>query len=219
LKILEAVNIRKSYRVGFLKHREILKGVDFSVEQGEFACLMGRSGGGKTTFLKILAGILPPSKGKLYFHEKKVGFFKSFYTKKIAFIFQDYKLIPHLNVFENVSLPLRIRNIPDWKEKVNRYLDFTGIRHLSKQYPYQLSGGEAQRTSIARALSVEPEIIFADEPTGNLDQKTEKEILEVFEKIHKDLKKTFILVTHEPDLIRLSDSSYELREGKLFEIK
>lgn len=218
LKLLESQNITRNFRIGLTKHREVLKGVNFSAEAGEFICLLGRSGGGKTTFLKILAGILSPTSGKLFFKGKKVGWRKHFFTRHIAFIFQDYKLIPHLNVWENVCLPLRIRNIIDWKKKALEAMDYVGISHLAKQYPYQLSGGEAQRTSIARAISIEPDIIFADEPTGNLDQETEKEIMEVFKKIHQEMNKTFIIVTHETDMLEMADSSYKMEKGQLIDI-
>lgn len=218
LILLKADAIYKSYKSGFFKKRSILEDVSFSAQEGQFVALSGKSGSGKTTFLKILAGILPYNKGSIYYKEKKLGLFKYSYNKSFAFIFQDYKLIPHLNVIENVSLPLKIKNKLDWKKKAYQALEYTSISHLAKQYPHQLSGGEAQRAGIARALSLSPEIIFADEPTGNLDQQTEKEILSVFNQIKNEFKKTFIIVSHEADILKMADKHYEMREGRLFEL-
>ena len=215
---IETKNISKSFRIGLFKKRQVLKGVNFHAGQGEFICLIGRSGSGKTTFLKILAGIIKPNDGEIRFQDKKLGLFKGFYRRQLGFVFQDYKLIPHLNVFENVSLPLRIRNIPGWKKKALESLEFTGIAHLAKQYPYQLSGGESQRASISRTISINPNIIFADEPTGNLDTETEKEILAVFQKINRELNKTFIIITHEQDILDMASRTYQMKEGILSEI-
>ncbi|PKL13048.1 MAG: ABC transporter ATP-binding protein, partial [Spirochaetae bacterium HGW-Spirochaetae-6] len=203
--LLKAVNLSKTFNVSFKKNRQLFEGLNFSASQGEFICLTGKSGEGKTTLLKILAGILPPSQGQVFFQGKALGWFKNFYRKNSSFIFQDYKLIPHLNIFENVSLPLRIRNCMDWSKRTRDALEFCQISHLTKRYPYQVSGGESQRASIARALSIQPKIIFADEPTGNLDSETEGDILKVFKHIHKTFNITFIVVTHEPNIIAISD--------------
>lgn len=204
--------------MGIRDKKTVLKGVDFSLSPGEFVCLTGRSGGGKTTLIKILSGILSPSSGEIFYREKKLGFFnKGAFRKSFSFVFQDYKLIPHLTVFENVSLPLRLKNLPDLKAKTLEALDFCGIAPLSRRYPYQLSGGESQRASIARALTVKPEIIFADEPTGNLDQETEREILSVFQRLHQKFQISFVVVTHEPEIREMADRIYEICGGELFE--
>lgn len=216
--LLKAVKLSKTFKVGFSKNRELFKDLDFTASPGEFICLTGKSGEGKTTLLKILAGILPPSQGKVFFQNKALGWFKNFYRKNSSFIFQDYKLIPHLTIFENVSLPLRIRNNQDWDKRTREVLDFCQISHLKQRYPYQVSGGESQRASIARALSIQPKIIFADEPTGNLDSETEQDILKVFKHIHKTLSITFIVVTHEPNIIAISDRHYRLSGGTLVEM-
>jgi acetoin utilization transport system ATP-binding protein len=218
LALLKANGIVKSYALGFRKHKTVLQNVSFEIDKGQFVAIIGKSGEGKTTFIKILAGLLKQDEGTLFFKDKKIGFLKGFYRKKISFVFQDYKLIPHFNVFENVSLPLRIRNISHWKEKTLKSLEYVGISHLAKQYPYQLSGGEAQRTSIARAICLEPEIIFADEPTGNLDHETESEILKVFQMIKDKLQITFIIVTHEQRIIDICDKVYRITKGNLSEV-
>lgn len=216
--MLKAEKITKKFRTGFRQKKFILNGVDFTANKGEFICIIGKSGEGKTTFLKILAGITVPNSGKISYQGRKVGFFKGFYRKKLSFIFQDYKLIKHLNVFENVSLPLRIRDIPGWKENTRKWLDYVGIGTLKKRYPHQISGGESQRASIARALNVEPEIIFADEPTGNLDNETGREVILLFKEIHKNLNKTFIIVTHDYSILDFADRIYKVAGGKVFEV-
>ncbi len=219
MKLLEAKNIKKNFPIDLSGGRLVLKDVNFSINEGEFTCITGKSGEGKTTLLKILAGIIKPTSGSIFFHNQKVTFFKkNRYRKKLSFIFQDYKLIPHLNIFENIALPLRIRNIPEWKKTTLEAMEFVGIQHLIRQYPYQISGGESQRASIARALSIKPDIIIADEPTGNLDSETEKEILKVFMDINKELNKTFIIVTHEEDIIQISKKHYKLAGGYVNEV-
>lgn len=195
--------------------KHILKNITLEIKEGEFISIMGKSGVGKTTLIKILAALLSPSKGNLFYKQRKVGFFKQFYRKNIAFVFQDYKLLPHLSVWENISLPLRIRNKENWRKKVDAILETVGISHLKKSKPADISGGESQRVAIARALAIEPEIIFADEPTGNLDKKTEKEILDFLKIIHNQRKTSFVIVTHEPSIVAISDKTYELSEGKL----
>ncbi|OHD13759.1 MAG: hypothetical protein A2Y41_03565 [Spirochaetes bacterium GWB1_36_13] len=216
--LLEAKNISKSFRVGFLKKKKVFENIDFHVNQGDFLSIIGKSGEGKTTLVKILAGITHWDKGTVYYKGKKLGLFKNSFRKNLSFVFQDYKLIPNLTVLENIALPMRIKNTPQWKKKVRETMEFVGISHISGSYPYQISGGESQRTSIARALCVEPEIIFADEPTGNLDQETEEEILKLFKKVNQEMKKTFIIVTHEPSMLQHSNRIYKVEGGKVFEI-
>lgn len=218
MSVLKAENIGKSFRVGFSKTKKVLENIHFTAQKGEFICIIGKSGEGKTTFLKILAGIIKPTSGSISFNQHKLGFFRGFYRKKISFIFQDYKLIPHLNVFENVSLPLRIRDIPSWKENTLKWMNYVGIAKLKQQYPYQISGGESQRASIARALNIEPEIIFADEPTGNLDIETGREVITLFKEIHTKLNKTFIIVTHDHTILEEADRIYRITGGKILEV-
>jgi len=218
VKILEACHITKSFSVGFKQKKTVLKNANFYLNLGELVCLAGKSGEGKTTFLKILAQIIAPHKGQIFYKEKKLNFFnKGAFQKNFSFVFQDYKLIPHLNVFENASLPLRLKNYPQLKEKTYQALEFCKVAHLDKRYPWQLSGGESQRVSLARALSTQPEIIFADEPTGNLDQETEGEILKVIWQMHQELKMSFVIVTHESDILKMANRVYWIQKGELLE--
>lgn len=214
--MLKVENINKSFNVKG-GSKKVLQDVSFYVNSSEIITIMGPSGGGKSTFLKILAGIIPPDNGRIYFNNNDISKNLGLYTSHISFIFQDYKLIPHLNVLENVTLALRLRGFSDWKKRASEALEFNQIEYLAHSYPPQLSGGESQRVGIARAISIRPDIIFADEPTGNLDDETGNTIISVFKDIKKIFGTSFVIVTHDKDMQKHSDREYLLNYGNLTE--
>jgi ABC-type lipoprotein export system ATPase subunit len=214
--LLHVNHLTKSFKVENTE-KEVLKGIDFSLNESSILSIMGPSGGGKSTFLKILAGIIYPAKGDILFKGESIQKLGSQYTSQISFIFQDYKLIPHLTVFENVALALRLKGIEGWRERALDALEYMQILHLKESTPLLLSGGESQRVGIARAICVRPSIIFADEPTGNLDRKTGHDIIRVFHDIKKQFNTSFVVVTHDFQMKEYSDETRYLIGGFLLE--
>ena len=221
MPILELKNIIKKYRMG----DSIVTAVDnvtLNLEQGEFAAILGTSGCGKTTLMNISAGLERPTKGDVVFRnivlsklkEKKMVIFRRRY---MGFIFQSYNLLPALTALENVSLPLLFDGIGK-KERIKRamqMLDMMGLADRAKHKPSELSGGQQQRVSIARALITQPQIVFADEPTGNLDSKTAGEILNQLRNIAKKENRTLVMVTHDQNVAGFADTKIQMSDGKL----
>ena len=207
---VEAKNIIKEYKIGNTTTR-VLKEVSLQVMKGEFVSIMGQSGSGKSTLLYILGGLDTPTSGKVYmngadishFNDEKMSIIR---RRNIGFVFQFYNLIPNLNVEENIMLPLLLdgKNLKDYKNQLDEILDIVGLTDRRKHTPRELSGGQQQRVAIARALIGKPEILFADEPTGNLDSKTGIEIIDLLNKINRDNGQTIIMVTHSPEAAKSS---------------
>ena len=213
--IIEAKDIRK----GFGK-LEVLKGVDFSVRKAEIVSIVGASGAGKTTLLQILGTLLRPDGGSLVIdgydtlrmNEKQLSAFR---CRKIGFVFQAHHLLPEFSALENVMMPALIagRKTIDAKRSALELLDRVGLSERVKHRPSALSGGEQQRTAIARALMNNPAVLLADEPTGNLDSATKQEIHKLLFELRDSLGQTIVLVTHDPQLASLCDRSLEMRDG------
>ncbi|EGT2205417.1 TPA: ABC transporter ATP-binding protein [Clostridioides difficile] len=216
---VEAKNIIKEYKIGNTTTR-VLKEVSLQVIKGEFISIMGRSGSGKSTLLYILGGLDTPTSGKVYmngadishFNDEKMSIIR---RRNIGFVFQFYNLIPNLNVEENIMLPLLLdgKNLKDYKNQLDEILDIVGLTDRRKHTPRELSGGQQQRVAIARALIGKPEILFADEPTGNLDSKTGIEIIDLLNKINRDNGQTIIMVTHSPDAAKSSSRTITVSDG------
>jgi len=198
-----------------------LKEVSFEVEKGEFLSVVGRSGAGKTTLLKLLLAEEKPSLGKIFFENKDLSQIVDFskYRQKLGVIFQDYRLLSSKTVYENVAYVLEIMGYPDQEiqKNVSQVLQLVGLEKKADNFPRQLSGGEQQRAAIARALIHRPEVILADEPTGNLDPYHTREVISILEKINQ-MGTTIILATHNQEIISsLKKRAISLDRGKLIQ--
>jgi putative ABC transport system ATP-binding protein len=221
--MLELKNVSKSYAEGNTEHT-VLDSLELNVSKGEIIILLGKSGSGKSTLLNIISGIDVPDSGSVTvdgtditkLSEKERTIVR---RNKIGFIFQFFNLIPTLTVKENLQLPLELKNISEQVEKINSVLTEVGLSNKANTYPDKLSGGEQQRIAIARALIHNPDIILADEPTGNLDYETGLQIIHLLDRVVKKKGKTMIMVTHSKDVIGLADKIFSLKEGKLIEMK
>ena len=199
---------------------EVLKGVDINIHKGEAVCIMGVSGAGKSTLLHILGTLDMPTLGKVYYQgedltRKSDDQLASFRNKKMGFVFQFHHLLPELTALENVSLPARVggKSKEESEGKAESLLDLLGLKKRKSHYPSELSGGERQRVAIARSLVQEPEILFADEPSGNLDSENGKVIQDLFFQLQKDLGLTLIVVTHDQEFADRFPRVYKLRNG------
>jgi lipoprotein-releasing system ATP-binding protein len=222
--MIEANNIHKTYN-NANKELRVLKGIDLSVEKGKFIALVGPSGAGKSTLLHILGGLDIPTEGNVIFEGQdiyKLSDLKlcQIRNRKIGFVFQFYHLLSEFTVLENVVMPALVNqqstvNGQRLKDRAFKLLEEVGLSERPMHFPSQLSGGEQQRVAIVRALINEPQILFCDEPTGNLDSETGNEIIALVKKISSENKMTVILVTHNQDLANLADRVYHLRDGVL----
>ena len=206
--VIRVKNLYKIYRVGDIKVRA-LDGLDFDIYKGEFVAIVGASGSGKSTLLNMLAGLEKPTKGE------------SFRREKVGFIFQAYNLLNTMNALENVALPLSFRGVSRRQrlKEARKYMDLVGVGGQARHMPNQMSGGQQQRVGIARALVVNPQIIFADEPTGNLDSKTTMEVLRLMQKIVREQNQTLVMVTHDNNLASYADRRIRIMDGRIVGIE
>lgn len=223
--MIQVKNLYKIYKVGPNKVYA-LNGVDFTMYQGEFCAIVGPSGSGKSTLLNMLAGLEKPSKGEIVIagrHIEKMNENQlvAFRRENVGFIFQSYNLLQTLNAVENVALPLSFRGIPRKirNERAKKYLKLVGLEKQMKHMANAMSGGQQQRVGIARALVVNPKIIFADEPTGNLDSKTTMEVLKLMRKIVREQNQTLVMVTHDNHLATFADRQFHIVDGKILKIE
>ncbi len=215
--MLTAKNISKNF--GEIK---VLDKVNLDVEKGSIVSIYGSSGAGKSTLLYILSTLDMPDTGEIFIDDLSISDLKGdklsdFRNDKIGFIFQFHNLLDEFNVLENVCLPgyVSSSNNRETENKAKELLNELGLSSRLTHKPNQLSGGEQQRVAIARSLINNPEIIFADEPTGNLDMKNSKNFIELIQKLNKKMNQTFVIVTHNKDFIKISDKSYTIQKGKL----
>lgn len=222
-KVIELKNLQKRYKVGKEK-LHVLKSINLTINQGEFVMIMGKSGSGKTTLLNILGFLDKFDDGSYFFEYNNVTNLNEnkrseFRNTNIGFVFQQFNLVETLNVFQNVELPMIYNSKfskKERKERVERSLKVVGLLDKVKQKPLQLSGGQQQRVAIARALVNDPQIIFADEPTGALDSETGTEIMNLLKSLN-DSGKTVIMVTHDPDLTNYATKLINLKDGAIVE--
>lgn len=215
--MIEVRGLKKSIRNG-TRVVEILRGIDLLIPQGQFVAVMGASGSGKSTLLGLLAGLDSPSEGEVLLdgipisqlaEDKLAGVRGS----KIGFVFQSYQLIPTLTAFENVLLPHELNARGDGKGKAAALLSAVGLADRMHHYPVQLSGGEQQRVALARAFVLEPPIVLADEPTGNLDSTNGEHVLELLTSRQRESNTTLVMVTHDPQIAARADRRIHLRDG------
>lgn len=222
--IIELKNLRKVYRIGDEKV-VALDDVSLNIRRGEFCCLLGTSGSGKSTLLNLMAGLEKPTKGSIRIkgqtiekmNEKKLAKFRQ---EHLGFVFQSYNLLPMLTALENVSLPLIFKGVPKAKrdKKAREMLKAVGLSTHEKHKPSQMSGGQQQRVGIARAFVAMPEIVFADEPTGNLDSKTTKEVMELITGMARANNQTLVIVTHDLQIASYADRIVHILDGNIEKI-
>lgn len=224
LKMIEVKNLKKEYRDDIVT-TAALNGVSFDITQGEFVAIMGPSGSGKSTLMHIMGFLDRPSSGVYKFEgqsiddltDDKLAYIRN---EKMGFVFQFFNLLPRTTVFDNVNLPLVYTKLSKTEKdkKILEAIDSVGLSHRVKHYPNQLSGGEQQRVAIARAIVNDPSVVFADEPTGNLDSKSGQQIMEILQKLN-DNGHTIILVTHEQYTSQMAKRIVELKDGEIISDK
>ncbi len=223
--VIRVKDLYKIYRIGETKVRA-LNGVSFTINRGDFCSIVGTSGSGKSTLLNMLAGLEKPTKGEIviageHMERKTDNQLVAFRREHIGFIFQSFNLMGTMNAIENVALPLTFQGM-DRKSRIRKaeeMLELVGLEKHKKHRPNQMSGGQQQRVGVARALVVEPEIIFADEPTGNLDSNTSVEVMNLMKKVVREKQQTLVMVTHDNYLAGFADLVLRIRDGKIIEIE
>lgn len=219
-EIMRTENLTKIYNPLSSNKKVAVDNISLSIKEGEFISIMGKSGSGKTTLLNVLSTIDELTKGKLFIYEKNIFEMSEkdkarFRKENIGFVFQNYNLLDTLTIQENIFLPLRLSKKEKNQEKINKIIKELEIDDILDTYPFECSGGQLQRATVARTLIVEPKIIFADEPTGNLDGVRSKQLMQYLEKINKEYKITIIMVTHDPLDASYSSQMYYIEDGKI----
>lgn len=226
--LLRAENISRKYVISNQEHKEIevLKEISLEILEQEFISIMGKSGSGKTTLLKLLGLLDSPTSGKVYFkgidsEDIRGDRLARVRRQDMGFVYQDYYLMDSLNVRENIMLPMILDHKDDkeCKEEAEKLSVSLQIENLLEKYPYELSGGEKQRVAICRAIINQPAVIFADEPTGNLDASSTEMVMDLFCKIHSEMHKTIIMVTHDASVAEYSERTIYIEDGKIRENK
>jgi putative ABC transport system ATP-binding protein len=220
--LIEIKNLEKVYEDNpGAPATRVLNGINLSIKQGEFVAIMGPSGSGKSTLLHILGLLDRESSGTYLFQEKKTGDYSDdelarTRNRSLGFVFQAFNLLPRVSVLENVMLPLTYSNVPEteWKKRAEDAIEAVDLSHRKDHEPSELSGGEKQRVAIARAIVTDPDVVFADEPTGNLDSKSGERIMEIIQSLH-ERGKTIILITHETYTSEYAERIIKLFDGKI----
>ncbi len=217
--MMKVIGVRKSYGSGASKV-EVLKGVDLEVKKGETLALVGKSGSGKSTLLSLMAGLDTSDAGEIWIQDKSLGKLSEkeltrFRAETMGIVFQQFHLVSTLTAIENVMLPLNLLKIPDAQNIASALIEQVGLSHRAHHLPSELSGGESQRVAIARALAPRPAVLFADEPSGNLDEETGERVMDLLFKMVKETSTTLVLVTHDPDLAKRCSRLIHLEHGGL----
>ena len=218
MNLIEIKNVYKTYKMGKLK-TTVLNNINLDIEKGEILVILGPSGSGKTTLLNVISGLDKVTKGTIKYNDKVISKYSDrkmtkFRKQNLGFIFQTYNLLEHLNVYENVLVG---SSLGKTKVDINQIIDTVGLKNHKKKYMHELSGGEQQRVSIARALAKNPDVMFCDEPTGALDEKTGKKVLEAIVEANEKLNTTMIIVTHNPGIALIGDRIIKMNSGKIVE--
>lgn len=224
-EIISVNNLYKLYRIGDSAVRA-LDGVSFGIREGEFCAIVGTSGSGKSTLLNMLAGLERPTRGEVIISGQHIEKLKEdelvrFRRENVGFIFQSFHLLGTMNALENVALPLTFRGEARKArlKKANRMLELVSLGKHKMHMPNQMSGGQQQRVGVARALVADPKIIFADEPTGNLDSRTSEDVMRLIQKIVREQKRTLVMVTHDPHEAEYADRVLHIIDGKIVRIQ
>lgn len=219
MKTLKTIDLRKVYGKGDSEVRAI-DGVDLEIQPHKFTAIIGQSGSGKSTLLHCMAGLDKPTSGKVFIdnldlytlNDDKLSKIRS---EEFGFIFQSYNLIPVINIYDNIILPVSLSGKKVDKEHVEDLILKLGLKSQVKKFPNELSGGQQQRVAIARALANKPSIIFADEPTGNLDSKTTKEVMDILKFCVNEYKQTLVMITHNDEIAQSADNIITISDGKI----
>ena len=218
MTVLEAISLTKIYgRPG--NEVTALDNVSYAFAEGSFTAVTGRSGSGKSTLLQLLGGLMAPSGGRVLLDGEDLSLLDDeqrtvFRHERIGFIFQSFNLVPELNAYENIILPLKLGRRRIDRRYIDGLIDALGLGDRLTHYSDELSGGQCQRVAIARALAADPSVILADEPTGNLDEKNSREVMELLKKANREFGKTIVLVTHDPEAAGYADSAIHLVDGR-----
>lgn len=218
--ILTAENLSKSYQSNKKNTLKVLKSISLEIEENKISLIVGASGAGKSTLLHLIGGLDRPDEGKVFYEEKNIFNFSNdklakFRNENMGFVFQFHHLLPEFTAVENVAIPQMIKGISlkNALNHSNELLDMVGLSDRTDHKPAELSGGEQQRVAVARALANNPKIIFADEPTGNLDSANSESIHKLLFELRDNFRKTFVIVTHNPELMKLADVIFEIKDG------
>jgi len=218
--ILSSENISKSYQSTKKNKLQVLKSISFEIEENKISVIVGASGAGKSTLLHLLGGLDRPDTGKVYYEQKNIFDYNNdklakFRNENMGFVFQFHHLLPEFTALENVSIPQMIKGVSLKSASKNslRLLEIVGLKDRFDHKPAELSGGEQQRVAVARALANDPKIIFADEPTGNLDSANSESLHKLLFDLRDNFNKTFVIVTHNPELMKLADVIFEIKDG------
>ncbi|WP_261291429.1 ABC transporter ATP-binding protein [Paraclostridium sordellii] len=217
--MLDIISLNKIYGKGENKV-QALKDINLSIEKGKFTAIIGPSGSGKSTLLNCIAGLDNISSGKVLLEGKDISTLSDnglskLRSEEFGFIFQSFNLIPVINVYENIILPISIDDKKVDKGHIDNIIDKLGLKDKINKFPNELSGGQQQRVAIARALANKPKIIFADEPTGNLDSKTTDEVMNLLNSCVKEFGQTLVMITHNNEIAKMADICIEIRDGKI----
>ncbi len=221
VSLIQCEDLWKVYRLGDVEV-QALRGLDLSIGQGEFIAIMGSSGSGKSTFMNVLGCLDQPTKGQYRLNGIDVAALQAddlaeIRNRQIGFVFQSFNLIPRTSALENAQLPLFYRGLPlrEQRALAAAALERVGLKGREQHYPTQLSGGQQQRVAIARALVTTPSLLLADEPTGNLDTESSRDIMAILDRLNKEAGITIILVTHEPDIAAYADREIVIKDGRV----
>ena len=214
MAVLQTIDLKKYYGEGE-NQVKALDGICLEIEEGKFTAIVGTSGSGKSTLLHMLGGLDTPTYGRVIVGGKDIS--TIFRRRRIGFVFQNYNLVPILNVYENIILPIELDgNRPD-KEYIDNIITLLGLEKKLTSMPNNLSGGQQQRVAIARALATKPAIILADEPTGNLDSKTSQDVLGLLKLTGNKLNQTIVMITHNDEIAQMADRIIRIEDGKIVE--
>lgn len=208
-------NLRKFYRTGESRN-EVLRGISLNIKDGDFMVILGASGSGKSTFLNVISGLEPADAGNIFYNDRNISTMSdseitNFRKNTLGYVFQQYFLLPNLNVDKNVKMGADLANNTDYR----KLIEAVGLKDKAKKYPHELSGGEQQRVSIARALAKKPEVLFLDEPTGALDETTGRMVLDLITRLQKEIGFTMVMVTHNQNIADMANTVISMNSGRI----